>query len=172
MQRLSFCSFLMKLRCFRKSVLKITVSISIYFCLLNHAVLQTNSYISLCFSLCSFCFICPCMRGLTISPKCYFSTHHVHNYDIQKISLLFQIVMDLIDYTPEPTDEDVTVYDTRKTSIRDTTTHWKIDDDAMDFPIVSQFSVITVRWTVNTASTGRLTFVLRSSTNLFLFRYT
>ena len=76
--------------------------------------------------------------------------------------LLLQIVMDLIDYLPTPGLEAVTVFDTRRTSIVASTTRWQLDRDALEFPIVSQLAVLTVRWTVTNASSGRLAFVLRS----------
>jgi len=57
----------------------------------------------------------------------------------------------------------VTVYDAQPSSIRRSTVHWTIEEDLVDFPVVSQLNVMTVRWKVDGISSGRLTFVVRSS---------
>jgi len=71
--------------------------------------------------------------------------------------------MDVIDYNPETSVELVTVYDSRRESIRPDTLHWTIDKDMIDFPVVSQLTYLTVRWRMSGVSSGRLAFVLRSS---------
>ena len=60
----------------------------------------------------------------------------------------------------------MTVYDARPSAIQRSTVHWTIDEDLVDFPVVSQLSVMTIRWKVDGISSGRLTFVLRSSSSL------
>ena len=75
----------------------------------------------------------------------------------------YRVVVDVIDYNPETNVELVTVYDTRRQSIRPDTLHWTIDDDMIDFPVVSQLNYLTVRWKMSGISSGRLAFVLRSS---------
>ena len=74
-----------------------------------------------------------------------------------------KVVMDVIDYNPETHVELVTVYDSRQSSIRSGTLHWSIDEDMVDFPVVSQLTYLTVRWRMSGISSGRLAFVLRSS---------
>lgn len=62
----------------------------------------------------------------------------------------------------------VTVYEARPFSIVRSTKHWTIDEDLVDFPVVSQLNVMTIRWKVDGISSGRLTFVVRSSKSVFL----
>jgi len=71
--------------------------------------------------------------------------------------------MDVVDYNPETSVERVTVYDSQRESVRPDTLHWSIDEDMIDFPVVSQLTYLTVRWRMNGVSSGRLAFVLRSS---------
>ena len=60
----------------------------------------------------------------------------------------------------------VTVYDAQPSSIQRSTVHWTIDEDLVDFPVVSQLNFMTIRWKVDGISSGRLTFVLHSSLSL------
>jgi len=64
----------------------------------------------------------------------------------------------------------VTVYDSRPSAIQRSTVQWTIEEDLVDFPVVSQLSVMTIRWKVDGISSGRLTFVLRSSKPHFIRR--
>jgi len=57
----------------------------------------------------------------------------------------------------------VTVYEVSPSAIQPSTRHWMIDEDLVDFPVVSQLDVMTIRWKVNGVSSGRFTFVVRSS---------
>lgn len=72
-------------------------------------------------------------------------------------------MLDLLDYNPVSSQEEVRVYEGRKTSIRDTTSFWSLTNDTIDFPIISQLNFITVRWFVANSSSGRLTLFVRSS---------
>jgi len=76
---------------------------------------------------------------------------------------LYKVVVDVIDYNPETNVELVTVYDSRRSSIRPDTLHWTVDEDMIDFPVVSQLTHLTIRWKMSGISSGRLAFVLRSS---------
>lgn len=75
--------------------------------------------------------------------------------------------MDVIDYNPDMTQEKVTVFDSRQMAIRDGTRNWMIDEDLVDFPVVSQLQHITVRWKVSGISSGRFTYVVRSSESYY-----
>lgn len=77
-------------------------------------------------------------------------------------------MVDLIDYNPDVTQEKVTVFDSRLSAIREGTKNWMIDEDLVDFPIVSQLTHVTVRWKVSGVSSGRFTFVVRSSESYFV----
>jgi len=92
-------------------------------------------------------------------------------YDLEvTVNPLHQVVMDVLDYNPETGVESVTVYDSRSASIRADTLHWSVDEDMLDFPIVSQLTYLTVRWRMSGVSSGRLAFVLRSSEHRRLAR--
>ena len=85
-------------------------------------------------------------------------------YDLEvRVNKLHRVVVDVVDYNPETSVELVTVYDSRRLAIRPDTVHWTIDEDMVDFPIVSQLTYLTVRWRMSGLSSGRLAFVLRSS---------
>lgn len=85
-------------------------------------------------------------------------------YDLQvSVERLHKVVVDVVDYNPETNVELVTVYDSRQQSIRPDTLHWTVDEDMVDFPVVSQLTYLTIRWKVSGISSGRLAFVLRSS---------
>ena len=75
----------------------------------------------------------------------------------------YKVVVDVVDYNPETNVEEVKVYDSRLRLIGPNTQHWTIDEDMVDFPVVSQFTHLTIRWKMSGISSGRLAFVLRSS---------
>jgi hypothetical protein len=78
-----------------------------------------------------------------------------------------RVVMDIIDYTPLNARENVTVYDSRRTSINNTgVRQWKIEDDLPDFPVESQDQYITIVWDVRIVSSGRFAFIVRSSKSI------
>ena len=86
------------------------------------------------------------------------------SYDLEvSVNRDYKVVVDVVDYNPETHVELVTVYDSRRSSILPTTLHWTIDEDMVDFPVVSQLTYLTVRWRMSGISSGRLAFVLRSS---------
>ncbi|ESN96924.1 hypothetical protein HELRODRAFT_193396, partial [Helobdella robusta] len=71
-------------------------------------------------------------------------------------------MVDLVDYNPDTSEEQVWVYDGRASSINDYTKKWVVDDDIIDFPVVSQMFFMTVRWSLTGVASGRLAFVVRS----------
>ena len=55
------------------------------------------------------------------------------------------------------------MYDAKSSEIKLSTIHWTIEEDLVDFPVVSQLNYMTICWKVDGISSGRLTFVVRSS---------
>ncbi len=87
-----------------------------------------------------------------------------NTYDVEiTVNSGFKVVVDVIDYNPDVTQEKVTVYDGRKAAIRPGTINWAIEDDLVDYPVVSSGNAATLRWRVTGPASGRATFVVRSS---------
>ena len=57
-------------------------------------------------------------------------------------------MVDVLDYNPDVTQEKVTVYDGRKSAIRPGTINWAIEEDLVDYPVVSSGNAATLRWKV------------------------
>lgn len=88
----------------------------------------------------------------------------VNTYELEvQVNSLYKVVVDIVDYNPMTSVEQVTVFDSRRADIKSSTVQWSIEDDLPDFPVVSQLQTMTIRWTVNGVSSGRLAFVIRSS---------
>jgi len=88
----------------------------------------------------------------------------VSTYELEvQVNSLYKVVVDIVDYNPQTDVEKVTVFDSQRSMIRSTTVNWKVEEDLPDFPVVSQLTYMTIRWTVAGVSTGRLAFVIRSS---------
>ena len=101
-------------------------------------------------------------RRWVVTPRRF--VNETWTYDLEvRANRLHKVVVDVIDYNPETNVELVTVYDSRRQSIRPDTLHWTIDEDMVDFPVVSQLTYLTIRWQMSGISSGRLAFVLRSS---------
>jgi len=101
-------------------------------------------------------------RYFVVTPRRF--VNETWTYDLQvNVNRLYKVVVDVIDYNPETQAELVTIYDSRRQSIRPDTLHWTIDEDMVDFPVVSQLTYLTIRWRMSGISSGRLAFVLRSS---------
>jgi len=101
-------------------------------------------------------------RRWVITPRRF--VNETWTYDLEvSVNRQYKVVVDVIDYNPETNVELVTVYDSRRRSIRPDTLHWTIDEDMIDFPVVSQLTYLTIRWRMSGISSGRLAFVLRSS---------
>ena len=75
----------------------------------------------------------------------------------------YNVVMDYIDYNPDITQEKVIIYDSRKNFISSNTRRWVIEQNVLDFPIVSATTHLTLEWRILDISSGRLAFVLQSS---------
>ena len=75
----------------------------------------------------------------------------------------YYVIIDLLDWNPDTTQEVVTIFDARKSSINeDLTRRWVIEEDLVDFPICSSGTYVTVRWEVHGLASGRFTFVART----------
>ena len=72
-------------------------------------------------------------------------------------------MVDVLDYNPDVTQEKVTVYDGRKSAIRPGTINWAIEEDLVDYPVVSSGNAATLRWKVTGPASGRAAFVVRAS---------
>lgn len=72
-------------------------------------------------------------------------------------------MIDILDYNPDTSQEKVMIFDSRRSSITEGTRNWQIEEDLVDFPIISHFGYITIRWSVKGTSSGRFSFVARSS---------
>lgn len=79
------------------------------------------------------------------------------------LCLFLQVVIDVLDYNPDVSEEKVTVYDGRQSAIRPGTIHWAIEEDLVDYPVVSSGNVATLRYEVTGPASGRATFVVRAS---------
>ena len=85
-----------------------------------------------------------------------------------------KVVIDVLDYNPDTTQENVTIVDSEPGAITEQTYRWGIEDDLVDFPVVSSSNVVTLRWRVTGKISGRLTFSMRASKSWtqFLHRHT
>jgi len=101
-------------------------------------------------------------RKWVVTPRRYEGETTTYDLEVE-VDPQYKVVVDIIDYNPLTTIEQVTVFDSRQSAIRDGTLSWKIDEDLVDFPVVSQLTFMTIRWTISGIASGRLTFVLRSS---------
>jgi hypothetical protein len=101
-------------------------------------------------------------RQWVLTPRFFEATSMTFDLEVE-VEPLYKVVVDIIDYNPETNVERVTVYDSRVSAIRDNTQRWVVDEDLVDFPVVSQLTFMTIRWQVSGIATGRLAFVLRSS---------
>lgn len=97
-----------------------------------------------------------------ITPQGYDPEVTTYELEVQ-VNSLYKVVVDIVDYNPQTDVEKVTVFDSRRSNIKPTTVSWTLEDDLPDFPVVSQLTYMTIRWTVAGVSTGRLAFVIRSS---------
>lgn len=89
---------------------------------------------------------------------------HAAMYEVEfYVSVGYYIVVDVLDWNPVVDQEKVTIYDGARDSIQQSSHKWQIEEDLVDFPIHSAGTKLTFRWSVISVSSGRLTFVLRSS---------
>ena len=99
-----------------------------------------------------------------VTEENYESEPQTHYLEVT-VETSHRVVLDVLDYNPDTSQENVTVYDGRRISIHPTRTRkWQIEDDMADFPVESSGKALTIQWTVSGTVSGRFTFVLRSST--------
>jgi hypothetical protein len=79
----------------------------------------------------------------------------------------YKLVVAVLDWNPDVDQEMITIFDGARNSINENTHRWRIEKDLVDFPIQSAGGKLTFRFQVHTLSSGRLTFVLRSSKYTF-----
>ena len=102
-------------------------------------------------------------RRWVITPRRFEGEETTYDLEVE-VDPQYKVVVDVIDFNPLTQIEQVTVYDSRQSAIRAGTLSWKIDEDLVDFPVVSQLTFMTIRWKISGIASGRLAFVLRSST--------
>ncbi|KAK6181325.1 hypothetical protein SNE40_009204 [Patella caerulea] len=73
-----------------------------------------------------------------------------------------RITLQVLDYSPQTDIEEVIVYDSKKADITATTKKWVIEDDLIDFPVVSSSNYLTIKLHVKGIRSGRLAFVVIS----------
>ena len=69
--------------------------------------------------------------------------------------LYSRITVQVLDYNPLTHIEKVTVFDSRKSGIG-VARRWAIEEDLVDFPVVSSRNFLTIRYHVNGVRSGRL----------------
>lgn len=90
--------------------------------------------------------------GLEHETKTYQFEVYVSNPSTSRITL------QIMDYNPLTSIEKVVVYDARLNDITGNTKVWKIEEDLVDFPIVSTTAGLTISIQVTGVLSGRLTF--------------
>ena len=70
-------------------------------------------------------------------------------------ALYSRITVQVLDYNPLTSIEKVTVYDSRRSEI-DVAKQWMIEEDLVDFPVVSSRNFLTIKYHVNGVRSGRL----------------
>ncbi len=84
-----------------------------------------------------------------------------HDIEI-RVSRDYHVMVDILDWNPDETQEKATVFDSAKHNIRPSTMNWKIEEDLVEFPVVSTSTAMTIRWQVRGPTSGRTTFLIRS----------
>ena len=84
-----------------------------------------------------------------------------------RVSETFRVIVDIIDYNPDTSEEVFMVYDAPKNAIREDTFRWQVEEDLVEFPVVSTSSVATLSWQVKGPTSERLVLVVRSSELLY-----
>ena len=91
------------------------------------------------------------------------STRRTYSLEVT-VDSSHRVVIDVLDYNPDTSHENVTVFDGRRSAIdRAKTRQWSIESDLADFPVEASGMALTIEWTVEGSVSGRFTFVLRSS---------
>ena len=79
------------------------------------------------------------------------------------VSNTFRVTLQLLDYSPATNVEEVVIYDSGRATIQPgVTRHWKIEEDLIDFPVVSVSTKLTIRYHVKGVQSGRLAFAVIS----------
>ncbi|CAG5132059.1 unnamed protein product, partial [Candidula unifasciata] len=101
--------------------------------------------------------ICPAGQSKVV--KDYF-------VEIQSSSVVYKVVVQILDYLPIESAEKVIIYDSDLSHINASNTkRWQIEKDLVDFPILSSFSVVTIHLKVNGQLSGRLAFAVIRDTD-------
>ena len=92
------------------------------------------------------------------------ATPTLKTYDVEiRVNSQHRVVVDILDWNPDISQEKAMVFDSSKENIIDGTSHWEIEEDLVEFPVVSAGRRVTIRWEVRGPTSGRTTFLIRSS---------
>lgn len=105
------------------------------------------------------------MQFLTCPPS---QTEEDKTYwvEIFTTSSTFRITVQILDYNPLTSIEKVTLYNGRKSRWQ-SSNYWSIEEDLVDFPVVSQGQYLTLKLTVKGLRSGRLALAVISSKYAF-----
>ena len=101
-------------------------------------------------------------REFVTTPQKFTAEVKMYVMEVQ-VGSQHRVNMDIIDYSPDTEQENITVYESAADKIQPSTYSWTIEDDLADFPITSAGAVLTITWKVTGMASGRFAFVLRSS---------
>jgi hypothetical protein len=90
-------------------------------------------------------------------------TPRTHYTELSVIST-FRLTLQILDYNPLTSVERVTIFDSPRDAIVSNTKRWEIEEDLVDFPIVSRSNIITIRLQAFGVRSGRLSFAAISRT--------
>lgn len=71
-------------------------------------------------------------------------------------ALYSRITVQVLDYNPLTSIEKLTLFDSRKNNIDVATRRWSVEEDLVDFPVVSSHNYLLIRYQVNGVRSGRL----------------
>ena len=71
-------------------------------------------------------------------------------------ALYTRITVQVLDYNPLTDVERLTIYDSHRNAIDVTTKKYTVEEDLVDFPVVSSHNYLTIRYHVNGVRSGRL----------------
>lgn len=106
------------------------------------------------------------MKFLTCPPS---QTEEDKTYWVEVFTktFTFRVTVQVFDYNPLTSIEKVTFYDSRKSEVH-LAKSWTIEEDLVDFPIITQGQYLTIRYTVRGLRSGRLALAVISSMYEFI----
>ncbi|XP_052783699.1 protein bark beetle-like isoform X2 [Mya arenaria] len=74
-----------------------------------------------------------------------------------------QVVVQVLDYNPQTDKEKVVFYQSDRNNWASATKSWSIEEDLVDFPLLSKSQYLTIRYTVRGTRSGRLALAIISN---------